>query len=410
MKKLLLFFAAFLILATNAKVSAYEIFWYDRYTNFNKFAKIVLFPLSNIWDAPDDYQLGVEGSRNFKFNSYIDDRLSKKLKKVNFIRLADEIHEKSDILTNLYGELLNPFEDEKSRAEAVEKATMADMYIVPRFRENRIQEDISPRREWEIELKSWTEERGGPNGSKTYNRKSRTVHHVINAEKIYLHIMQLEFTGYDKDANKIMTSIQQDRSYGVNEEGQFKDLVERFQKAFLEARDNKKADDKSKRINLGFTPTIFADEHAEDIYFSNAFDYTLQELALKQIKNAGVITNNRNVNFYIRSRVRAGELIPIWHDPSYSVRNYTVHTETRKWYDKDKKEHTMTITDYDQTIDDYLAYWSFYWAVHADFWLVDENNNVIISETYTATDDKPVDAYRHIAEDFCKKVNAVFKE
>ncbi len=407
MKKFLSFVIALWIIALSAEVSAYEIFWYDRDTKFDRFAKIVLFPLTNIWDAPDDYQLGVEGSRNFIFNSYLDNTLTKKLKKVNFIRLADEIHEKGDILTSLHAELLQPFADEKSRAIAVEEATMADMYIVPRFRENRIREDISPRRDWNVELSSWTEETGGPNGYRKYNERTRTVHHVIPEKKIYLHIMQLELTGYDNTAKKIMTSLQQSRAHGVTEENQFKDLVDHFSKSFLEARENASSGkNPNSHIRLGFTPIIFADE---DIYLSNGFEFTLQDSALKKIKTAGIFTDNRAVNFYIRSRINFCELIPHWHEPHYLVRDYTVNTEKRKWRDRDGKEREMTITHYDQTIDDYFAYWTFSWAIGADFWLVDEDNNVIISETYNESDDKPIDAYRHAAEDFCKKVNAVFK-
>ena len=403
MKKLLLFFAAFLIFATNAKVSAYEIFWYDRNTNFDKFDKIVLFPLSNVLETPEEYQPGDEYTSNFIFNSYIDNKLSKKFKKVNFIRLAEEIPEK-------YGELLRPFADEKSRAEAVEEATMANMYIVPRFRENYVREDISPRCEWNVWLESWTEETGGPHGNRIYDKRSRSVHHVIPEKIISLHVMQLEFTGYDKNAKKIMTSIQQNRSYNVTEESQFKDLVDDFQKAFSEARENKNSNNKSKRINLGFTPTIFLDEHAEDIYFINAFDYTLQEAALKKIKNAGVNTNKRDSDFYIRSQVQFCELIPQWNEPHYSISDYKVRTETKRWHGRDKKEHIITITHYDQKINNYFAYWSFSWKVGVDFWLVDADNNVIISERYIESDDKPVDAYRHAAEDFCKKVNAFFKD
>ena len=181
-------------------------------------------------------------------------------------------------------------------------------------------------------------------------------------------------------------------------------MVDDFSKAFFEARENKDSGGKRQRINLGFTPIIFE----EDEYFANGFDYTLQEAARQKIKSAGVITNG-GVDFYIRSQVLFCELLPQWHAPHYSVRDYIVRTEKRKWRDKDGKEHEMKITYYDQVIDEHFAYWMFIWAVGADFWLVDEDNNVIISGRYNKIDDKPVDAYRHAAEDFCKKVNTVFK-
>lgn len=391
--------------------AAHELFWCDRNSGFEKFAKIVLYPLTNAWDDFNDYQLGGEGTRNFRFNSYVDDRLTKKLKKVNFIRLANEIHEKEDILTNLYGELLQPFEDEEARAAAVEEATMADMYIVPKFRENRVQKDISPRREWDVELMTWTEESGGPNGYRKYDERKRTVHHVIPETPVYLHILQLEFTGYDKDAEKILTSVHQNRSYGVTEESQFHTLVDEFQKVFLEARGNK-IPGKSNKPAVGFTPVAIADgDFSEDIYFSGAMDYALQELAIKRIKNARVVVDDSPVNFYIRSKVNRCELIPRWVEPSYSVSNKILRTEKRKWIDTNdnNKEKEMTIYYYDQYVVDHYAHWVFNWSIGADFWLVTPENEVLVSQSYREFDDKPADAYRHAADDFVKKVNDFLK-
>ena len=86
-----------------------------------------------------------------------------------------------------------------------------------------------------------------------------------------------------------------------------------------------------------------------------------------------------------------------------------MRSEKRKWRDRERKEHEMTINYYDQKISSYYAYWTFSWAVSADFWLVTPENEVMISESYRKSDDKPVDAFRHAAEDFCKKVNSWFK-
>lgn len=410
MKKFLTPIIFFLIICATPKVFAYEIFWYDKNCDFNKFAKIVLYPLSNSWENPNDYLLGGEGTRNFKLNSYLDDRLTKKLKKINFIRLANEIQEKSAILNNLYGELLQPFENEQARAAAVENATMADMYIVPQFRENRVQEDISPRREWDIELKSWTEEKDGPDGDKTYDEKTETVHHVIPEKKIYLHIMQVEFTGYNNRAEKILTSLQQDRRYYTDEVTQFKYLVDDFQKYFVEARAEKNSTKGD--IRISFKPVEVQGNFSGDIFFSNAMNNSLEDTAIKKIKRARVSTNYSStlINYYIRSTVTRCELVPVWHDPTYYVSTNSRVVSQEKWYDKDDKEHTKKVTQYWQTITDYYAYWSFYWKVAANFELVNTQNSVIISQSYSKTDDKPADAYRHAAEDFCKKINSHLKK
>ena len=409
MKKILTLIIFFLIICATPKSFAYEIFWYDRNAGFNKFAKIVLYPLNNAWENPNDYLLGVEGTKNFRLNSYIDDRLDKKLKNINFIRLANEIKEKSDILNNLYGELLQPFDNEQDRAAAVENSTMADMYIVPRFRENRVQEDISPRREFNVTLKSWTEEIGGPDKYKIYNEQSYNVHHVIPEKKIYLHIMQIDFTGYNNRAEKILTSLQQSRRYNIDEESQFKSLVNDFQESFVEAREEKNTTKGA--IRIGFTPVDVEGKFGGDVYYANAMTHALQTSAMKKIKKARVTVNPDSTltNYYLRSTVTQCELVPVWHDPNYSVVNNLIRSEKKKWRDKDNNEQEMTINYYDQKIIDHYAYWSFYWRVAAHFWLVNPQNSVIIAQSYSETDDKPVDAYRHAAEDFCKEVNSHLK-
>ena len=411
MKRFLTLIIFFLIICATPKSFAYEMFWYDRNAGFNKFAKIVLYPLSNAWQNPNDYLLGGEGTKNFRLNSYIDDRLDKKLKNINFIRLANEIQEKSDIINNLYGELLQPFANEQARAAAVENATMADMYIVPRFRENRVQEDISPHREFNVILKSWTEEIGGPKKYEIYDEREYSIRHVIPEKKIYLHIMQIDFTGYNNRAEKILTSLQQSRRYNIDEESQFKSLVNDFQESFIEAREEKNST--SGNVRVGFTPVTVEGKFGGDVYYSNAMTNALQISALKKVKKARIVPNANSSlppDYYLRSVVTQCELVPVWHEPSYSVINNLTHSEKKKWRDKEGNEHELTRNYYEQNIIDHYAYWSFYWKVAAHFWLVNPQNSVIIAQSYSETDDKAVDAYRHAAEDFCKEVNSHFKK
>lgn len=415
MNKIFITVAAIAIFFVNINsVSAYETFWHDREAGFTKFAKIVLFPLSNGWEAMDSYQLGGEGTRNFRFNSYLNDRLAKKLPKINFIQLSDEIKEFGDINKNTLGHLLSAYANEQERAAAVEEATMADAYIVPRFRENRIQEDISPRREWDVQLKTWTEERGGPDGYKTYDEKTRVVHHVIPETKIYLHIMQVEFTGYDNHANKVMTSLQQSRSYNVSEESQFQTLADNFRKVFEEARAGKNVGKgASSTIRVGFEPAKLWGDYGKDEYYSNAMDFALQETALKRIDKARVVTVpsiSLPLNYKIVSDVTRCDLVPVWHDPSYSVSDVVLSTEEEKWKDDKGKEHTKKITHYDQEINSHYAYWSFHWTLNSSFSLLTPEGSVVLTKAYRENDDKPLDAYRHAADDFCKAVNKQLKK
>ena len=165
------FFAAGIFLNFNF-ANAYEIFWSDPAV---KFTRIVLYPLNNIG----------QNSR-YEHNSYIYDRMFKKFKKKPlFIALTDRIHEHGDMNKNNFGSLLQNFPDEKSRAAEVEKVTMADAYIIPRFRENRVQKDISPQRTWNVQLKTWTRIEDGPNGNEKKMKKLELFNTQFPREKFF---------------------------------------------------------------------------------------------------------------------------------------------------------------------------------------------------------------------------------
>ena len=386
------FFAAGIFLNFNF-ANAYEIFWSDPAV---KFTRIVLYPLNNIG----------QNSR-YEHNSYIYDRMFKKFKKKPlFIALTDRIHEHGDMNKNNFGSLLQNFPDEKSRAAEVEKVTMADAYIIPRFRENRVQKDISPQRTWNVQLKTWTRIEDGPNGNETKDEKTRTVQHTIPAREIFLHRMSVEFAGYDANAKRVLTSIQNSRLYDVTEEKQFKDLVNDFQKVFAESKKIKKT---SGKIKIGFKPTPIFDN---DVFKSTAADYSFYVEAAKRIKNAQLIADTNSsasANYYLTSQLTRFDLVPVWHEPTYSIYDNIVKSEKRKWYNKDGEEKEMKIYYYDQSINDHYAYWSFYWRIGVNFALITPQNSVVMSQSYLETDDKPMDAYRHAATDFCKKVASRFK-
>ena len=396
-----------MIICAPFKVSAYEMFWNDRNVSFEKFTKVVVFPFSNAWDEAGVYYVGGYGLRDFDFNAHLDDMLAKKFKKVSFVNLSDEKNLNS---------LLQPFEDEKSRAAAVKELTNADAYIVPRFRERRVQSDISPRKEFDVELKTWTEIKGSQNSDGTYNERTRTVHHVVDERYVHLNIMEIEITAYNTKGEEIFTYFNEDRNYGITEEKQFKDLTKDFRKIIGESKKSK-SDKKIKPndIAVGFEPVVISSgKFKDDIHMLKGADYSLQKETKRRIKKVKLITSsNVQPQYKIKSEISRFELDSKWMEPSYFVTNKVVRTDERKWYDKDKdgnqQEHTETTTYYDQEISNFYAHWSFYWDIDSIFEFVDSKGKVILSKKYKKWNDKPADSYRHAVEDFCKEINKYFK-
>lgn len=71
----------------------------------------------------------------------------------------------------------------------------------------------------------------------------------------------------------------------------------------------------------------------------------------------------------------------------------------------------MYTRKYKDTIVDHYAYWSFTWNVRATFYLVNaKTGQVVVSESGTEFDDKPIDAYRKILRSFYGEVNKHFKK
>ena len=58
-------------------------------------------------------------------------------------------------------------------------------------------------------------------------------------------------------------------------------------------------------------------------------------------------------------------------------------------------------------INDHHGYWQYTATVSGTFNLVDTNGRILVSHSATETDDKVADAYRHLLNDFYKKVNTL---
>ena len=194
LKKFLLAMIIFFMLTT---AQAYGIFWYDMSSDLPQWKKVVIFPLANSNDK-DNYLISRDEDSLLYFqNKWLMDRFEKKIKNMHTVRLAPGIKEKDEILIDKFSVLLKPYPKEKTRAEAVFEQTGADMYILPRFRENQMQKIISPEIEIEVEVSSWTEIIGSKDRDGIHDMKTWTERHIIPQMEYYVHSLDLEFEGFD---------------------------------------------------------------------------------------------------------------------------------------------------------------------------------------------------------------------
>ena len=403
-------------LTFNNSVDAHGAFWYDKNVEITSLGKAMLFPLSNL-STPYDYIMSDnENSLSYKKNDYLFKQFSSKIKKLKFYRMAPGLFEKEQITLYKYLDLLQPFPSEQARAEAVYDKTAADMYLVPTFRENRVQKDISPRAEFDVQLKSWTEVWNAPDHyhqSYTKDEKTWTVHHVVPETPVYLHIMSMQFTGYDEHANKILTFVDSRREYGTNEESQFKNIVKYFRKEFGEVKSGKKFQEKGKSsgISIGFKNLKVPQNVGNDEYDIKAVFFAMKDESFKRLKNVSIKYDNSSTpTYYVEGEFISSGMTSRWINPTYSTINKSIKTEETKWKDKDDKTHTQRTTYYTQEIVNHLGHWAFSWHAVANLRLVNaRTNEVVVSRRYSDVNDKLMDCYRQIFKDFYNDVNKTLK-
>lgn len=412
MRKIFLTVAAILFMQTSAH--AYGIFWYDLASDLPQWKKVVIFPLSYTSDKNRYLIDRDEKSLLYWENKHLMERFEKKIKNLHTVRLAPGIKEKDEILIDKFSVLLQPYPDEKTRAAAVFEQTGADMYIFPRFKEKRVQVDISPRTEVTVQLSSWTEISGSQNSDGIYDKRTWTERHVIPETKVYLHIMDLEFEGFDTEANKVLLFKDTRREYNTNDKDQFKDITKYLRDDFSDIKSGKRKDKgKAGEIRIGFKNlNLPADIGADEYSLKGAYFATKIE-ALDKLKGVRVITDPASelpLNFYVTGTVDTWKLISTWNPPRATTTSTLIETKESEWRDANGKKHKMYTRKYRDEITDHFAYWSFAWHVSGTFQLVNaKTGKVVVSERLINTDDKPMDAYRHVMRDFYGKVNKYFK-
>ena len=414
MARIFLLMAA-IILLIQSPTHAYGIFWYDMSSDIPLWKKVVIFPLANSNDKNNYLISRDEDSLLFWENKHLMDRFEKKIKNLHTVRLAPGIKEKDEILVDKFSVLLNPYPDEKARAAAVFEQTGADMYLLPRFKQNHVQVDISPRTEVDVQVSSWTEISGSPDSDGIYDKRTWTVHHVIPETKVYLHIMELEFEGYDTEANKVLLFTDARREYGVDEKHQFRNITKYIRKDFGELKNGKsKGKDKAGTINIGFGNLNLPANIAGDEYSLKGAYFGMKYEATDKLKGVNVIidsTSDKNLDYYVAGTVNTWKMNSVWHLPRATTRDKLISSTEQKWTDSKGKEHKMYTKKYEQEIVDHYAYWSFSWDVNATFRLVNpKTNQIVVSFNSRDNDDKPMDAYRKILRAFYEEVNKHFKK
>lgn len=409
-----IFLTAAIIFFMQTSAQAYGIFWYDMSSDLPMWKKVVIFPLANSNDKNNYLISRDENSLLYWENKHLMERFEKKIKNLHTVRLAPGIKEKDEILVDKFSVLLNPYPDEKTRAEAVFEQTGADMYLFPRFKEKRIQTDISPRTEFNVKLSSWTEISGSKDSDGIYDKKTWTEHHVIPEKEVHLHIMELEFEGYDTEANKVLLFTDARREYDVTEGQQFENITKYLRRDFGNLKSNKDKDkNKAETINIGFKNINLPENVSGDEYSSKGAYFAMKSQAVEKLKKVNVIidaANNEKADYYVTGTVSTWKMNSKWVLPDVSTYESLISSEETKWKDDKGKEHTMYTKKYREEIKDHYAHWSFEWNVLATFYLVDaKTGQVVVSESVSAFDDKPMDAYRKILGTFYKSVNKYFK-
>ena len=409
-----IFFTAAMIFFMQASAQAHGVFWYDMSSDLPMWKKVVIFPLANSKDKNNYLISRDENSLLYWENKHLMERFEKKIKNLHTVRLAPGIKEKDEILVDKFSVLLNPYPNEKTRAEAVFEQTGADMYLLPRFKENRVQTDISPRTEVNVKLRSWTEISDSPNQDGTYDERTWTEHHVIPEKEVHLHIMQLEFEGYDTEANKVLLFTDARREYNVDEQHQFRNITKYIRKDFGDLKSNKnKGKDKAGTINIGFGNLNLPSSVSSNEYYLKGAYFGMKIEALEKLKGVNVITDSaseRDLDYYVQGNVERFDMTSTWVLPSVTTSAKLISTEETKWKDSKGKEHKMKTKKYKDEITDHYAHWTFSWNVRATFNLVNaKTGQVVVSESGTDFNDKPMDAYRKILRNFYGEVNKYFK-
>lgn len=405
--------------------------WYDASSHLPQFKKIVVYPIKGL-DGTFKIDEN-EKSEVYQANDYFDKRFVRKLK-IKTVPLGSSLKENKEIRVDAekYKSLYNYFPSEKERAAAVTSVTASNGYIMPQINIDKLEPHLSPAKNVTVEMKSWTEEEDGPNGNIKYNEKTWNEKHTIPAQELMLYHMGIEYNMYDRDGKKIMTYRNAEHTYGDEYGGiigvfsglfggkqtqslkpdryrveLFKSIVNEFRKDFEDIQDDFKKNKSKPRIakTIGFKGINLPSNVGGDEYALKSVYFSMKNLAIKNTDAKIDYYGEGKAKYFVQGNITCYSLDRKWIEPHVTLSNKLLSEEKQDWYDGRGKKHTKKIKKYTTEIVDHHGYWKYTATVSGTFNLIDSNGRVLISHSATETDDKVADAYRHLLDDFYKKVN-----
>ena len=407
--------------------------WYDATSHLPQYKKIVVYPFKGL---DGNFQIDEdEKSEAYQVNDYFDKRFVRKLK-IKTIALGSSLKENKDIRVDeeKYKSLYNNFSSEKDRAATVTAVTASDGYIIPRINLDQLEPHTSPAKTVTVEMKSWTEETGGPNGDRTYDKKTWTVSHTIPAEDLMLYHMGIEYNMFDRDGKKIMTYRNAEHTYGEKFGGMVgifqgvfggkrthslkperyrveltKNIVDEFRKDFKDIQDNFKDNKKKERVpkTIGFRGIDLPSNVGGDEYALKSVYFTMKDLAFKYTDLDIDYGDKGTAKYFVQGRIDRYSLNRQWIEPYVTLSDHLESEEKSEWTDSKGNKHTKKIKKYITQINDHHGYWKYTATVGGTFVLLDANGKVLVSHSAIKTDDKAADACRHLLKEFYDKVNTL---
>lgn len=402
--------------------------WYDADSYLPKFKKIAVYPIT--W-LNSDFLIDTNGESDvYQANNYFEKRFVRKLK-ITTVPLGVPSKENEAIRgdKSKYEPLYSKFSSEQDRAKKVTEITGSDGYAMSHIYLDKLEPHLSPAKTVNVQMKSWTEDTGGPNGNKTYDEKTWNVSHTIPAKELMLYHFGVDYNIFDRDGKKIMTYRNAEHTYANDFSGIsgifgssnsirpenyalpiFKSLVNEYRKDFEEIKKNFDKDKKKSRISktLGFKGINLPNNVGSDEYSLKSVYFIMKNFAL-QFTNAKIdYDGSGNAKYFVQGTLNRYSLDRNWVEPHVTLSNRLISSEKHDWYDNEGNKHTRSINKYQTEITDHHGYWQYTATVAGNFNLIDSNGKIFVSHSATETDDKTADAYRHLMENFYKKVNNFF--
>ena len=426
--------------------------WYDAASHLPQFKKIVVYPIQYLNEG---FKIDSnEKSETYQVNDYFDKRFVRKLK-IKTVPLGSSLKENKEIRTDeeKYKSLYQNFSSEQDRATTVTSVTAANGYIIPHIFLDKLEPHNSPAKTVTVQMKSWTEEEGGPNGNRTYDEKNWNVSHTIPAKDLILYHMGIDYNMYDREGKKIMTYRNAEHTYGnaggavgstvtnavqniygidisgvvgaINNifSGKkskplkpdeykvelFKSIVDEFRKDYDDIQKNFKDNKKKTRVGktIGFKGINLPQNVGSDEYSLKSVYFGMKDMAFEYTDANIDYDGSDNARYFVQGDINYYSLDRHWVEPHATTYNELLSLQENDWYDTHGNKHTRKIKKYQTKIVDHHGYWQYTATVKGTFSLIDDSGRVLVTHSATETDDKTADAYQHLMKDFYKKVSAV---